>query len=460
MNSGAEQGLSAQEASARLQRDGPNALPAPSRDGIWDTAKEVIREPMFAMLIMGAALYLALGETGDGMLLLAAVVMVISLTLYHQRRTDRALEALAELSTPKTRVLREGREQKIPSHEVVVGDLVIVAEGERVPADAILRRSTHLAVDESLLTGESLPVTKRPSLEVVRLASSGTHEEHALYSGTLVTAGHGVCEVARTGTHTELARIGRTLSGISTGRTRLQDETQRVVRWLALAAVMASTMVAIVHALTRGGATYAWEEGGLAGIAMAMSMLPEEFPVVLAVFLALGAWRLSQVNVLTRQVAAVEALGAATVLCVDKTGTLTRNHMTLSRMTIGSHELELAAAESLPEDFAALLATALRASHPSAADPMDRALGEAARLFDADGRATWEPLKEFPLTASKPMVTWTGREPGTGTQWACTKGAPEAIAELCHLSSAAPRGTGCGRRMPGSGHTGGDDHWR
>ncbi|NBP54912.1 MAG: ATPase, partial [Actinobacteria bacterium] len=238
---------------------------------------------MFAMLIVGAALYLALGETGDGILLLAAVVMVISLTLYHERRTDRALEALTDLSAPRARVIREGREQKIPSREVVVGDLVIIAEGERVPADAILRRSSHLAVDESLLTGESLPVDKRPSLEVVRLASSGSHEKHALYCGTLVTSGHGLCEVVRTGAHTELARIGRTLAGIDNGRTRLQEETRRVVRWLAIAAVLASILVAVVHALTRGGETYAWEEGGLAGIAMAMSMLPEEFPVVLAV---------------------------------------------------------------------------------------------------------------------------------------------------------------------------------
>ena len=435
-NSEPEHGLSVQEAAARLHRDGANALPAPPRSDIWNTATEVIREPMFAMLIVGAALYLALGETGDGILLLAAVVMVISLTLYHERRTDRALEALAELSAPRARVIRDGLEQKIPSREVVVGDLVIIAEGERVPADAILRRSGHLAVDESLLTGESLPVDKRPSLEVVRLAPSGTHEEHALYSGTLVTSGHGLCEVVRTGAHTELARIGRTLSGIDTGRTRLQEETHRVVRWLAIAAVLASTLVAVVHALTRGGATYAWEEGGLAGIAMAMSMLPEEFPVVLAVFLALGAWRLSQVNVLTRQVAAVEALGAATVLCVDKTGTLTRNHMTLSRMTIDTHELELAAAESLPNEFEELLITALRASHPSAADPMDRALGEAARLFGTDALAVWEPIKEFPLTASRPMVTWIGRELGNTARWACAKGAPEAIAELCRLPPA------------------------
>jgi len=178
-NSEPEQGLSTQEAAARLGRDGPNTLPAPNRNGIWDTAKEVIREPMFAMLIIGAALYLALGETDDGMLLLAAVVMVISLTLYHEHRTDRALEALAKFLTPRARVLREGREQKIPSHEVVVGDLVIVAEGERVPADAILRRSSHLAIDESLLTGESLPVTKNPrSKSFVSRAAALTKSTH------------------------------------------------------------------------------------------------------------------------------------------------------------------------------------------------------------------------------------------------------------------------------------------
>lgn len=435
MNSAPEQGLSALEAAERLQRDGPNALPAPARHGLRDTVLEVIREPMFAMLIIGAALYLALGETGDGLLLLAAVVMVISLTLYHERRTSRALEALAELSTPRARVIRDGAEQRIPSHEVVVGDLVIIAEGERIPADAILRRTTHLAVDESLLTGESAPVVKRPSLEIVRLAPTGTHEEHALYSGTLVTAGRGLCEVVRTGAHTEIARIGLTLASITADRTRLQSETQRVVRWLAIAAVLASVLVGVVHALTRGGATYAWEEGGLAGIAMAMSMLPEEFPVVLTVFLALGAWRLSRVNVLTRRVAAVEALGAATVLCVDKTGTLTRNHMTLSRLTIGAQELEVAATESLPTKFANLLQVAVRASHPEGMDPMDRALIEASRIFAPATPGSWESFKEFPLSAARPIVTWLGRDTASGERWACAKGAPESIAELCELGA-------------------------
>lgn len=428
-----DEGLSSREAGERLLRDGPNALPTQQRRGPWGVALEVTREPMFAMLVVGAALYLALGETGDGLLLLAAVVMVIGLTLYHERRTDRALAALAELSSPRARVVRDGLEQRIPGREVVVGDLLLLNEGDRVPADAILRRSSHLAVDESLLTGESAPVLKSPSLEVARLASAGANEVHALYSGTLVTGGHGLCEVVRTGVRTELARIGRSLSGITTEPTRLQRETKRVVRWLAVGALLASVLVAIVYAETRGGDALAWKEGGLAGIAMAMSMLPEEFPVILTVFLALGGWRLSRQEVLTRRVAAIEALGAATLLCVDKTGTLTQNHMTLSRLATVGREVELAKVESLDGDFQQLLQVALRASQPIAIDPMDHALAEAGAQFVPTALHGWEALNEYPLTSQCPAVIWTGRDATTAGWLTCCKGAPETVMTLCRV---------------------------
>lgn len=428
-----DEGLSSREAGERLLRDGPNALPTKQQRGPWGIALEVVREPMFAMLVVGAALYLALGETGDGLLLLAAVVMVIGLTLYHERRTDLALAALAELSSPRARVIRDGLEQRIPGHEVVVGDLLLLNEGDRVPADAILRRSSHLAVDESLLTGESTTVLKSPSLEVARLASAGASEIHALYSGTLVTAGHGLCEVIRTGARTELARIGRSLTGIATEPTRLQRETKGVVRWLAMGALLASVLVAIVYANTRGGDALAWKEGGLAGIAMAMSMLPEEFPVILTVFLALGGWRLSRQEVLTRRVAAIEALGAATLLCVDKTGTLTQNHMTLSRLATVEREVELAAIESLDGEFQELLLTAVRASQPDAIDPMDHALAEAGAQFVPTALHGWEALKEYPLTSQRPAVIWAGREANHSGWLACCKGAPETVMTLCRL---------------------------
>ena len=432
-----EHGLSTAEAAERLQRDGPNRLPPRQRRGPWHLVLEVVREPMFAMLVAGAALYLALGETGDGLLLLAAVVMVISLTLYHERRTGRALEALAELSSPRARVVRDGDELRIPSHEVVIGDVLIVSEGDRIPADAVLRRATHLAVDESLLTGESLPVLKQPSLEITRLAAVGTGEPHALYSGTLVTAGRGLCEVVRIGAQTEIARIGRSLATIAVEPTRLQRETQRVVRWVAVAAVLASLLVAIVHASTRGGDAWAWQEGGLAGIAMAMAMLPEEFPVVLTVFLALGGWRLARAAVLTRRVAAIEALGAATVLCVDKTGTLTQNRMTLSRVVAGAGQFDLANEEPPSAEFLDVLRTAVRASQSEPVDPMEHALVEAADRFACAARSGWQPLQEHPLTAARPMVRWLGRDAARGVTEVCAKGAPEAIAATCRLDDAA-----------------------
>ena len=428
-----DDGLTSAEALERLRKNGPNAMPVRERQGPGAMLLDVVREPMFSMLIAGATLYLALGETGDGLLLLAAVVMVISITIYHERRTGQALAALAELSGPRALVIRDGREQRIPGHELVQGDIVIVAEGDRIPADIVLRRSSHLAADESLLTGESAPIIKRPNLEVATLATEGAEEVHALYAGTLVTSGRGIGEVMRTGAHTELARIGRALADISTEPTQLQHETQRVVRWLALFAVLASALVAIVYAVARGGTAAAWEQGGLAGIAMAMSMLPEEFPVVLTVFLALGGWRLARERVLTRRVAAIEALGAATVLCVDKTGTLTQNRMTLSRMMTASGETTLATEDILSTEVAIALETAVRAGHPEAVDPMDRALAESALQFGIDARAHFQPLKEFPLTAALSVVIWIGRDLTSGQLVACAKGAPEAMAKLCRL---------------------------
>ena len=441
VNAFSESGLTEAEAESRLRRDGPNLLPTRRRRGLASVLREVVAEPMFLLLLAGAALYLTLGETGDGVLLLAAVIMVISLTLYQTRRTDRALEALADLSAPQATVLRDGLEHRIPGAELVVGDLMILNEGERIAADAVLRIASHLAVDESMLSGESAPVVKRASLEfqLAPSAADATLALHVLYSGTLVTAGRGLCEVIRTGSHTTLASLGHSLGGIVTEPTRLQQETQRIVRALAIAAIFASALVAIVYGMTRGGGAFVWQEGALAGIAMAMSMLPEEFPVILLVFLALGGWRLSRQAVLTRRVAAIEALGAATVLCVDKTGTLTQNHMTLSRLATAESELDLSTIETLPAEFAALLQTAQRASHIDAVDPMDRALAEAARRLGTDGRGEWHPLKEYPLTALRPAVIWLGRSGPIDTHTAltgCAKGAPETIAALCKLPPA------------------------
>ncbi len=430
-------GLSSADAAARLSRDGPNALPETRSPGWYRLLLEVLLEPMIGLLLAGALLYALMGEPADGALLLVCVGFVVTLTVVQERRTERALEALGGLASPRALVRRDGVERRIAARELVVGDLVLLNEGDRVPADALLRQSALLTVDESLLTGESVPVRKRASLEASMLQRPGGDDHPGLYSGTLVTAGHGLCEVIAVGAATELAAISRSLGAVTSEITPLQRETRRVVRVLAVAGLLACVLVGISYALTRGGDVAAWREGGLAGIAMAMSMIPEEFPVVLTVFLALGAWRIGRHQVLTRRMPAIEALGSATVLCVDKTGTLTENRMALTRLRCAGEEHELAVLEQLPPAALHLLRVGAWASRLVGHDPMDRAVGEAARRFGvrlADEAA--ELLHEEPHSPQRPVLIRHWRESVSLQQWQAAKGAPESIARLCGLESA------------------------
>ncbi|MBU3672819.1 MAG: cation-translocating P-type ATPase [Sinobacteraceae bacterium] len=429
-------GLSSVDAAARLARDGPNALPEARAPGWYRLLIEVLSEPMIGLLMAGALLYALMGEPADGALLLVCVVFVVTLTVVQERRTERALEALGGLASPRALVLRDGIERRIAARELVIGDLVLLNEGDRVPADALLRQSTLLMVDESLLSGESVPVRKRASLEASILQRPGGEDHPSLYSGTLVTAGHGLCEVIAIGAATEFAAISRSLGGVTPEATPLQCETRRVVRWLAVAGLLACIGVGVTYALTRGADMAAWREGGLAGIAMAMSMIPEEFPVVLTVFLALGAWRIGRHQVLTRRMPAIEALGAATVLCVDKTGTLTENRMALTRLHCAQSEYELAVLDELPADALHLLYVAAAASRLTGHDPMDRAVGEAAeRLGARAGRESAELMHEEPHSPQRPVLIRHWREVSTQHRWQAAKGAPEAIARLCAVGA-------------------------
>ena len=246
---------------------------------------------MFLLLLAAGALYFATGKPGDALMLLSFVFVVMSITIIQERRTERALDALRDLSSPRALVLRDGQTRRIPGSEVVPGDFLIVAEGDRVPADVLLRRGTNVSTDESLLTGESVPVRKAPSQEAKQLERPGGDDLPSLFSGTLVTAGQGLCEAMSTGLQTELGRIGKALQGIAPDTTPLQTETGRIVRTLAVVGLAACAIVVVIYALTRGGTLQVWKDGMLAGIAMAMAILPEEFPVILTVFLA--QWRMA-----------------------------------------------------------------------------------------------------------------------------------------------------------------------
>ena len=434
-------GLREADCTARLQQEGPNEIPAQERRGLFTLVFEVVREPMFLLLVAAGALYLLMGELADALLLLGFVFVVMGITIVQERRTEGALAALRDLSSPRALVIRDGARRRIAGRDVVRGDLVILTEGDRVPADGLLRRALHLSIDESLLTGESVPVRKAPSAEARALDRPGGDDLPSVFSGTLVTAGQGIVEILGTGARSELGRIGKALEQEQPAPTPLQRETARIVRALALVGLAACAVVVVAFALSRGGGAVAWKRGLLAGIAMAMAILPEEFPVVLTVFLALGAWRLSRSGVLTRRMPAVEMLGAATVLCVDKTGTLTQNQMTLRTLVAGGRSVDLAALDgALPEELHGLLEHAILASKRDPFDPMERALNDAGDRLIKDTEHLhpgWSLVREYPLTPGLLAVSHAWRRGDDEHVAVSSKGSPEAIAELCHLAPEA-----------------------
>jgi Ca2+-transporting ATPase len=433
-------GLDEPTAHARLAVEGPNELPTSKPRTAVAIALEVTRQPMFLLLVGAGVLYLTMGKAADALVLLGFVFVVMGITVVQERRTEGALDALRDLSSPRALVVRSGQRQRIPGRDVVRGDILVLNEGDRVAADAILRHSGSLSVDESLLTGESVPVRKVASGRVTELQRAGGDDLPSVFAGTVVTSGQGIAEVVATGGRTELGKIGKALQKIEPEPTPLQTETGRIVRYLAAGGLAACAAVAVGYGLTRGGSWLVWKDGLLAGIAMAMSILPEEFPVILTVFLALGAWRISRSRVLTRRLPVIETLGAATVLCVDKTGTLTKNQMTLRMLATAEGTVDvLAVAPPVSSDVQALLQSAVLASKPDPYDPMERALKAAGdRLLPNGGhaQADWRLIQEYPLTPALLVVSHVWRRADDSSVFVASKGAPEAIAELCRLSAA------------------------
>ena len=317
-------GLSSHDAAQRLHRDGPNALATDGRRGILAIIADTAREPMFLLLLAAGTLYLLFGEAIEGVTLFAAVLIMLGLTLYQEGKTERALEALRDLTSPRARVIRDGQAQRIAGRDVVAGDVLLLAEGDRVPADAILIEGHDLMADESLLTGEPVPVRKITAPDAPAAATGtptpGGDDQPHIYSGTLIVQGQGMARVTATGPRSAIGRIGTSLATLAVERSPLQMQTTALVRNLAVLAVCLSLVLVGIYGLLRGD----WLQALLAGIALAMALLPEEYPVVMTVFPALGAWRLSKEKVLTRRITAIETLGATSVLCADKTGTLAR----------------------------------------------------------------------------------------------------------------------------------------
>ena len=453
----AHQGLGSAEAARRLAIDGPNALPGSAPRSAAALLWDVLTEPMLLMLLAAGGIYLALGDRGEALFLLSFVFVVIGITLAQEHKTQRALESLRDLSAPRALVMRDGQEQRIAGQDVVRGDLLILHEGDRIAADAQLIQG-QLEVDESLLTGEAVPVTKLPAAQADQAtaaaaaastappqskpAPSGGNAAHtvasvgALFASTVVTRGVGLARVCATASHTAVGRLGADLATTAEPASALQQGSRTLVRRLgAIAVVLASAQV-VLGWWWNGGALL---DSLLSGIALAMAILPEEIPVILTVFLALGAWRISQQKVLTRRVTAVETLGAITVLAVDKTGTLTMNRMAVAELATANARFTPEDAHHLPETFHLLTEFAMLATPGDPFDPMEKAIQHFGHQWLAgtehvhDG---YESEFEYALSGDILAMTRVFASDEPDTHLLATKGAPEAVADLCHLGAA------------------------
>lgn len=429
------EGLSEQAAIERLAQGGLNELPSKSSRNFLQTLFDVLREPMLLLLLGIAVVYAVLGDRTESITMGGAVLVVLGLTIVQERRTENAMSALRELSTPRAHVLRGGVARFVERSQVVIGDLVILSEGERVPADGVVVRAANLNIDESALTGESVPVTKRIGSPTEEMSRPGGEESPFVYAGTLVVGGHGRAVVKRTGIRTEIGAIGASLEGMDVRTSPLHRQSRRLVFILATIGAGLCLLAILIY----GARTGQWIDGVLVGLTMAISIVPEEIPVVFTILMALGAWRIAKSHVLTRRLPAIETLGSATTLCVDKTGTLTQNKMAVAKIVVEGQAFEdWRSAAEVPASVQRLIRYAVLASQPIATDPMEKAIWQISRdLAGTSGQsaAADDLVGEFGLAPDLLAVSFLWKQKDDDRIIVATKGAPEAVGVLCGLNA-------------------------
>ncbi len=428
-------GLSSQKAVKILKADGPNELSSQKKQSSFKLLLKVLSEPMLLLLVICGVIYLFMGESSDAAMLVFAVFVVIGITFYQERKTERTLEALRNLSSPRALVIRDGKQIRIAGREVVKEDIIILHEGDRVPADAIILSCENLSVDESLLTGESMPVRKMSWDGKAEQQRPGGDDLPFVYSGSLVVSGRGIARVSSIGAQTEMGKIGKSLEAIKEEDTLLHQETTKIVRFVAIVGVILCLIVVAIYVFVKGN----FIQGLLAGLTLSMGILPEEFPVVLLIFLTLGAWRISKRKVLARKSAAIETLGAASVLCTDKTGTLTLNKMELTSLYVENsfYEVSNFASTDLPVKFCNLLEYSVLASQKDPFDPIEKELINTGRAYLTNTKylhEDWSLVREYPLSKELLALSHVWQSKNKHDFIIASKGAPEAIFNLCHMS--------------------------
>lgn len=413
------QGLSTEEALLSREKNGRNSLDHQDKNYFLTSLIEMFKEPMFLLLLLATSIYFITGKYADGIFMTLAIVLVSTISLYQESRSRNAIELLKKLSQPKSKVIRNGEIIEIPSEEIVLGDYIQTEEGTFIPADGIIIQSNDFSVNESILTGESLAVFK-----------SNKPENNPVFQGTIVTSGLAICKVTAIGNQTQLGKIGKSLESISEEKTPLQLQIGNFVKKMSTVGLVIFSIVWAINFYN----SREFLDSLLKALTLAMSIIPEEIPVAFTTFMALGAWRLMKMGIIVKQTKTVETLGSATVICADKTGTITQNKMSLAQLYLFSSNEIVNPKEQFNAEGQELLTISMWASEPIPFDGMEIALHEAYSELDInDDRPDFKLIHEYPLGGNPPMMTHIF-ENKKGTKIIAAKGAPEAIIAHSNLS--------------------------
>lgn len=413
-------GLSNEEVIQSRKKNGYNSLDHQDKNGFLISLIEMVKEPMFLLLITATSVYFATGDYGNGVFMLAAILLVSTISLYQESKSRNAIETLKKLLQPKSKVIRNGEITEIPSEEIVLGDLIQTEEGTFVPADAIILQSNDFSVNESILTGESLAVFKNKESQI-----------NLVFQGTIVASGLAICKVTAIGNQTQLGKIGKSLESIEDEKTPLQIQIGDFVKKMSIIGLIIFAIVWAINFYNSG----IFLDSLLKALTLAMSIIPEEIPVAFTTFMALGAWRLMKMGIIVKQTKTVETLGSANVICTDKTGTITENKMSLAQLyTLSDNKINGNFNEKLSVKGLELIRISMWASEPIPFDGMEIALHDAySKLKITDERPDFKLIHEYPLDGNPPMMTHIF-ENKSGTKIIAAKGAAEALIAISNLS--------------------------